>query len=204
MAILVAAMMLTLTGSGAQPSRAHNVVENRSPAPDSVVTSSPVTISIGTDDVLLDLGGAGRGFAIVVRDEAGLYYGDGCVSVLEHTMETTVALGEGGTYRVGYQFVSRDGHSLSEEYSFRFEPEPDHTPATGVLRAPECGIEPETPESAETIVPPPQHERSTGENYDEEQPAEQNLWLIAAGSALALVAIIALGVGSLRHRRAKS
>ena len=125
---------------GASPAYAHNVVEDRSPAPDSSVTDSPVTISLTTDDVFLDLSGETTGFGVAVRDSAGLYYGDGCVELSERTLTASAELGQAGTYEIIYQFVSADGHSLSESYEVAFEPGPSHTPVRGYNTPAECGV----------------------------------------------------------------
>ena len=129
----------------ASPAQAHNAVEQRIPAPGSTITQSPVAISISTDGNLLDLGGNSRGFGIALMDESGLYYGDGCVSVSEHAIQASVTFGEPGTYSIVYQFVSADGHSLSDSYEVTFAPVSDHTPAQGFSTPPECGLE-RTPE----------------------------------------------------------
>jgi hypothetical protein len=118
---------------------AHNVVEDRDPAPDSVVTLSPLTVSLGTNDEFLNAGGNTRGFVLLAQDAGGLYYGDGCVELLEHTMSATLALGEAGTYAILSQFVSGDGHSVQESYTIVFAPYAGHTPAPGSSEPPVCG-----------------------------------------------------------------
>ena len=130
---------------GASPAVAHNVVEDRTPAPGSTVTKSPVDISLTTNDMFLDLGGDASGFGVVIRDSAGLYFGDGCVSVIERTMSTSAELGAAGTYEITYQFVSADGHSLSESYEFDFAPNASHTPALGYDTPAQCGVPRDTP-----------------------------------------------------------
>lgn len=138
---------------GASPAMAHNVVEDRTPAPGSTVTESPVDISLTTNDIFLDLGGDASGFGVVVRDSAGLYYGDGCISVIERTMTASAELGVAGTYEITYQFVSADGHSLSESYEFTFAPTSSHTPAAGFDTPAECGVPRDTPPAqAEAVV----------------------------------------------------
>lgn len=122
------------------PAFAHNAVEELTPAPDEVVSESPLAFSLATDDMLLDLGGEAAGFGVVVRDATGLYYGDGCVVVDERTMSARVELGEAGTYSIVYQFVSADGHSLSETYDVTFDPPASHTPAPGFEGPAECGV----------------------------------------------------------------
>jgi len=141
-AALVLALGLLLVAS---PAQAHNAVDWRTPAPGTTLTESPVAISISTDGDLLDLGGNSRGFGIALMDESGLYYGDGCVSVSEHAIQASVTFGEPGTYSIVYQFVSADGHSLSDSYEVTFAPVSNHTPAQGFSTPPECGLE-RTPE----------------------------------------------------------
>ena len=130
---------------GASPAVAHNVVEDRTPAPGSTVTESPVDISLTTNDIFLDLGGDASGFGVVILDSAGLYFGDGCVSVIERTMSASAELGAAGTYEITYQFVSADGHSLSESYEFDFAPNASHTPALGYGTPAQCGVPRDTP-----------------------------------------------------------
>jgi methionine-rich copper-binding protein CopC len=119
----------------------HNVVLETNPEEGSTISDSPIDIRIVTNDKLLDLGGTGSGFAIVVRDVNGLYYGDGCVTVGEADMTTTAALGAAGDYTVTFRFVSADGHSLSDSFTFSFAPGSSHSPARGFFDPPVCGVE---------------------------------------------------------------
>ncbi len=123
----------------------HNVVVETSPVAGSTISDSPVDIRIVTNDKLRDLTGTGSGFAIVVRDASGLYYGDGCVTVGDNDMSATADLGNAGDYTVTFQFVSADGHSLSDSFDFTFNPSPGHVPASGFEEAPQCGVEPIMP-----------------------------------------------------------
>lgn len=191
---------VALALGSAAPALAHNVVEDRDPAADSVVTQSPVTVSISTNDSFLDTGDATRGFAIVAQDGAGLYYGDGCVNIDERTMSATIDLGRPGTYTVLYQFVSADGHTLQDSYTFVFEPGADHGPAVGLDAPPVCGATTEdlpVEESAPELIVPA-----------EEIPvvADDTVSVIPSivGIAVLLVLLIGLGVSGLRKRQAKS
>jgi methionine-rich copper-binding protein CopC len=140
---------------------AHNVVEERIPIPETTVTESPVEVSISTDDLFLDVGDNRGAFAIVMQDEAGLYYGDGCVELAERQMTASINLGDPGLYVVIYQFVSADGHALSESYSVYFEPEATHQPTQGIPVPPVCGVDyqpteellPVEPDTAEPAIP---------------------------------------------------
>jgi methionine-rich copper-binding protein CopC len=175
----------------ATPALAHNVVEERIPEPDSTVTESPVAISITSNDTYLDLSGAGQGFGIVVRDTQGLYYGDGCVVVEERTLQASASLGEAGTYEITYQFISADGHSLSNSYEFTFAPSESHLPAQGLASPPECGVLPEDavsfePQEAVTLEEP----LPIAQTYE---PAEEPQSPVLIAGFLALVAISVVG-----------
>jgi methionine-rich copper-binding protein CopC len=164
----------------ASPALAHNQVLTLTPEPDSIVSESPVAISIYTSDQLLDLGGEGRGFAIAVTDESGLYYGDGCVMVDATSMSASVPLGEQGLYTIIYQYVSADGHGLSDLYSFRFEPGESHIPSQGFQKAPVCGEEPAQVEAEPILIAAPK------------QAHEPNIGLIVAGIGVAVLATAVL------------
>lgn len=132
---LVAGLALGSTTSGF----AHNQVVRTTPADGEEWTESPVTLEVETLENLLDLGGNSAGFALVVLDEEGLFYGDGCVEVSGNVLRASADLGAPGVYEVVYQFVSEDGHTISDRYHFTFSPSPDHIPATGLATAPVCG-----------------------------------------------------------------
>jgi methionine-rich copper-binding protein CopC len=135
------------------PSFGHNAVLETTPAAGETISVSPVDIRIRTNDTLLDLGGTAAGFAIIVQDQAGLHFGDGCVSVGETDFSTQAELGAAGEYRVTYQFVSADGHGLSDSFSFDFAPDASHTPASGSAQAPQCaGAGREESDSDETTA----------------------------------------------------
>jgi copper resistance protein C len=174
----------------ASPAIAHNQVLTVSPEPDSVVTESPLAISITTSDQLLDLGGEGRGFAMTVTDESGLFYGDGCVIVDAATMSALVPLGEQGQYTITYQYVSADGHSLSDRYSVSFEPGETHVPRQGFAEAPVCGVESVVPDV--TAVEATEAEVDSFLSAAPESAQEPNAGLIVAGIGVAVLAIAVL------------
>lgn len=172
---------LTALGSTAL---AHNVVEDRVPVPESTITTSPVDVSIVTDNPFLDVGDNRGGFAIAMMDEDGLYYGDGCVELLERQMTASVALGGPGTYSVVYQFVSVDGHSVSENYTVEFQPGADHTPSTGKPDAPVCGAELVAPEEV-VDAKPLGGDVVTDATPQETTPAAANqTWVLVGGLVL--------------------
>ncbi len=130
-------------GWGAAPASAHNYIVGSSPAVDAVVTEQPGVFSVTTNDLLLDLGGTGSGSAMVITGPASapLFYGDGCATVSGATVETSAQLGAAGQYSVIWQTVSTDGHSISDEFTFDWQPSSGQTLANGAAAAPTCGTE---------------------------------------------------------------
>ncbi len=135
--IVLAAAVLTIVP--AMPAAAHNYVVSSTPAEGETLTAVPEFFVITTNDVLLDLTGEGAGFVMQVTDESGLFYGDGCVSVQGASMAMAGALGEAGDYTLAFQAISGDGHTISEELAFRYEPAAGAEPQAGVANAPDCG-----------------------------------------------------------------
>lgn len=179
---------------------AHNAVIESVPAPDSVVEQSPLAIRITTSDQLLDLGDAKRGFGIAVVDSAGLYYGDGCVQIDTTSLSATVLLGEAGVYSVIYQYVSADGHSLADQYSFTFSPGLDHQPTWGVSHPPLCGEgskrgKPEGPEATTPAI-----SDDVGSEQNIPPPQAPNTWLMGSGFAVAGLALVSLVILFARQR----
>ncbi|MCU1581739.1 MAG: copper resistance protein [Microbacteriaceae bacterium] len=122
----------------AAPAQAHNYLVQSTPSAGEVLTSLPARFSIITNDVLLNVA-HGSGFALQVRDQAGLYYGDGCVSVNGPGMSTAAALGAPGRYTVVWQLISTDGHTVSDEFTFTWKPaSADAVVSTGSKSAPDC------------------------------------------------------------------
>ena len=196
---VLATALLGALMMGAPPALGHNVVEDSTPTPGSTVTQSPITVSITTNDVFLDLGGDAQGFGIVVRDGAGLYYGDGCVTLVERTMSANVDLGGPGTYEVIYQFVSADGHSLSESYEFTFAPESNHTPAQGSDSPAECGVErsaaDEQPEPLTVATP------ATTEELPAQEDPPRDPILIVGFLSIVTIAVVVWIVWRVRQKR---
>ena len=139
-AVVVAAAAL---GWGAAPASAHNDVVGSSPAAAAVVTEQPGEFSVTTTDLLLDLDGTGSGTAMVVTGPASapMFYGDGCATVSGATIETAAQLGAAGEYTVIWQTVSTDGHSISDEFTFDWQPNADQVLADGAATAPACATE---------------------------------------------------------------
>ncbi|MCU1447397.1 copper resistance CopC family protein [Cryobacterium sp.] len=137
-ALLLGALTL---GIPAAPAFAHNSVLGTVPAADSVVTEQPGTITITTNDNLLDLSGEGAGSAMQVSGptDAPRYYGDGCATVAGPTLEAEVQLGQPGEYTVVWQTVSTDGHSISGTFAFTWQPDANQVLDAGSATPTACG-----------------------------------------------------------------
>lgn len=175
---------------------AHNNVVETTPSAGETITSSPVEVSLTTLEILLDLGGRSAGFAMVTRDQAGLYYGTGCVELTEDTMSTTVELGEPGDYEVVFQLVGADGHTISDRWSFTYAPTGDYVAAQGQSSPPVCGEEPEFSDS--TLAPSP---TVTSEPATSEADSTPGLGTLIAGVVGTLAAIGAISAVLLRRKR---
>lgn len=136
----------------AGPAQAHNSILSTVPADGDTVTEE-TEIVINTNDELLDLGGEAGGFAVVVSDSAGAYYGDGCVTVDGTTVTATPSLGSTpDTYTVQYQLVSRDGHTITGQFHFDWAPGTVTGDELSYASIPVCGIE---QEPIRTVEPSP-------------------------------------------------
>jgi methionine-rich copper-binding protein CopC len=132
---VVAGSVLVLSA----PAQAHNYLVASTPEAGSTLTELPTDFVLTTNGDLLDLGDAVGGFALQVRDSAGLFYGDGCVTVDGSSMTTPAELGEAGDYTLDWQVVSADGHSISGNLEFTWAPMTDGSAGAGSASAPVCG-----------------------------------------------------------------
>lgn len=140
-AVFGAALVAGVLAWSAAPASAHNYVVDLGPADGSVVTAQPESIFVTTSDALLDLDGSGASSGIQVSgpSDAPLYFGDGCVTVAGATAQTTAQLGAAGEYTVTWQVVSTDGHPISDNFSFDWQPGADVALAEGSATPPDCG-----------------------------------------------------------------
>lgn len=138
--------LVTLAGAvvlvTAAPARAHSVIVASTPAEGETLTELPEAFSVTANETLLDLGGQGV-FQLQIRDAAGGYYGDGCVSIVDATMSAEPVLGESGDYEMLWQVVSADGHPVSGEIAFSWEAPAGFEPAASHAAVPECGVDPD-------------------------------------------------------------
>jgi copper resistance protein C len=169
----------------ASPAQAHNYLVASTPTAGSTITEVPETFSVTTNEALRDLSGDGAGFAIEVTDAEGLYYGDGCVSITDSTVSMGSALGNAGDYRMLWQLVSADGHTVSGEVDFTWAPVAESDTTPGLATRPDCG--------GQTAATPP--ESATVPAVRGEANLTDVLWIggaiaaaLAAGAVTLLVA----------------
>lgn len=125
---------------GASPALAHNFDVSSTPGENEVLTTLPEEFVVTMNDNLLDLGGAGGGFAMQVAGADGLYYGDGCVAVSGSSVSMAAALGPAGDYTLTWQVISADGHTVAGEIPFSWDPAADAAaPSAGADTPPACG-----------------------------------------------------------------
>ena len=169
----------------ATPSAAHSVIVDSTPTAGETLTELPAEFGVTANETLLDVAD-GAGFAIQVRDEAGLYYGTGCLSIVDASMTTPAALGAAGEYTMVYQLVSADGHTLGGEIPFRWEPPAGFEPEEGSAAAPACGNGP-APNPGPGVSEDPSS-----------MPLTEAIWIGAAVLAVGIAVAIAIVVTTRR------
>lgn len=198
-AAIAAVSILSVAGTAS----AHNFVVSTTPAEGEALTTLPDRFDITTNDALLDVTGNADAFVFNIIDADGLYYGDGCVSVEGNAMFTDAALGTAGTYTIEYQLVSADGHTVSGDYTFEWEPAEGEPVSVGWDTPAECGVD-RTPEPSESPSAEPTEEPSAAPT---EEPTDSQdagvtydlLWVGGAVAALVVAGIVLLAL--LRRRR---
>lgn len=197
----VIAALLALGGAlvVASPAQAHNYLVQSTPQAGEVLTELPAQFSITTNDALLNIGGNGAGFALQVKDKDGLYYGDGCIDVEGTEMSTRAALGAPGSYEVIWQVISTDGHTVSNEFSFTWQPSSAAEASVGSKTPPDCNgaLKPNTSEGATAAPTAPAPARAA--DGDE---VSALLWIGGAVLAVGLAIAVTLMLTSRKKPQA--
>jgi len=182
-ALLVAASA-ALVVVPALPASAHNYLVSSTPAEDAVVTEQPGTVSLETNDDLLEVE---DGAVIQVRGPDGRFYGDGCTAVAGASAETQVVLGAPGEYTVGWKVVSTDGHPISGTWAFTWQPVDGIALAEGSDEPGACGG---TSAAAPEASAPADESDAPGESSEAASAAPTDALWIVGGVLLAAVAAI--------------
>lgn len=162
---------------------AHDPVTTSTPSPGQVLTTVPPVFSVSAAQPMLDLSGDAAGFGLQVTDAAGLYYGDGCLTVEGDTVSMPATLGAPGDYTLTYQYVSSDGHTLSDTIAFSFAPTDAAEARPGLTDPPVCGQALPEPSSSATAEPEP----TTAETPVPElspEPADESAVVLAIVAAI--------------------
>lgn len=193
---LVGALAVGFALAIATPAVAHNFIVSSTPADGETLTELPEQWQITTNETLLDLGGQGAGFALLVSDEQGLFYGDGCVTIEDASLSMPAALGTDGAYTLTYQFVSADGHTLSGELPFSWQASAGFEPHVGLTEPPVCGetASAPAPEPTATAQPDPEvtdEPVADAEPIEPTEPVSDAVSPIVVGVAFAVVVAVA-------------
>lgn len=122
----------------ATSAQAHNSRISSTPSPGQVLTELPSEFTLTTNGILSNITGNGSGFALLVTDSAGKYYGEGCVTVSGPGISTPAVLGAAGKYTLFWQVISTDDHIVSESFPFTWQPPAGFVPSVGSTKAPDC------------------------------------------------------------------
>ncbi len=189
----------------ATPAAAHNSIVSSTPEEGEALTVLPDQWQITTNENLLDLDGEGAGFALLVSDDQGQFYGDGCVVVQEASMLMPAALGADGSYTVTYQLISTDGHTLSGELPFSWQAPADFEPHVGLAEPPICGetASAPAPEPTESTQPEPSPE-TTVDAEPVEPVSDEMSPLIAVVIFMVVLAIAAVVTATILRARSRN
>lgn len=195
---LTGLLAVAAIGLTAAPAQAHNSLVSSTPAADEVVTEQPGVFAVTTNDAILEAGGSSNAIQVRGPGAEPLYYGDGCMTVQGTSLTTPVQLGQAGEYTVVWQVVSADGHPISGEYTFTWQPAEGQELAAGLAAAPVCGesqepVESGTPSPEPTFTTQSTESASTaGPIESEDTSAEPNnlLWIGAAVAILLVAAAV--------------
>lgn len=204
----IAALVLAagIVAGTAAPALAHDPVATTDPVDGAVITTAPAAFSVTTSQPMLDLGGDGAGFGIQVTDAAGLFYGDGCVTVDGATLSMPATLGAAGAYTMVFQYISSDGHTTSGTVSFTYAPTDASTASPGSPTPPTCGVPVATPSATPSATAPADPSPSaapTGSDPGQAQggDGESSAVLAIVGGLGALLAVAAVVIAVVVRRR---
>jgi methionine-rich copper-binding protein CopC len=180
---------------------AHAAVIGSTPQDGSTVTAQPGAFSVVLNEPMLSVPGAASSSAMRLTDAAGRFYGDGCTTVDGASISLDAQLGAAGDYTLTYQVVSADGHTVSGDIGFAFEPADGAAGAEGAVAAPVCGAATESDASESTAS------ANQGVPAETDEPAAEAgsqppFLAIGVLAVLAVLAVIAYRTNRLRNDRA--
>ncbi|RQP13030.1 MAG: copper resistance protein CopC [Microbacteriaceae bacterium] len=175
----VAAAGLALVLVTPPAAEAHSAYVTSTPETGAVLDELPPEFSVTMNETLLSSAGDAA-FALRVLGPGGLYYGDGCLRIVDRTVATDAAIGPAGEYVLEWQVVSADGHPVSGVVPFTWTGEATEEGRTSPAV---CG-EPSTPEQG-----------ASGHHDDDgaaEVPLGDAVWIVAAVLVIAVAVTVTL------------
>ncbi|RZS64436.1 hypothetical protein EV187_2823 [Agromyces ramosus] len=193
-ALLVAASA-ALVVVPALPAAAHNYLVSSAPAAGAVLTEQPGTVSLETNDDLLEVE---DGAVIQVRGPDGRFYSDGCTAVAGPSAETKVVLGAPGEYTVAWKVVSTDGHPISGTWAFTWQPAEGVELGDGSDEPLACG----GGSAGDAVVSTPEPSTDATTQGSDAAATSSPLDALWIGGGVLLAAIAAIGTWLVVRRRA--
>ncbi len=152
------------------PLPAHASIVDTNPQDGATITTLPEAFTVTANEDVLAVEGSTSN-VILITDQDGLYYGDGCTVASGPTLSTAATLGEAGVYTMRYGLVSADGHPIEGVATFAWEPGDDAAAVTGMASAPTCGAtSPSATPTAEPTTEPTAEPTDSAEPTTTSQP----------------------------------
>lgn len=120
------------------PIPAHAAIADTNPQDGATIETLPDAFTVTASEEVLAIDGSASN-AILISDQDGRYYGDGCTTASGSTLSTTATLGDAGLYTMRYGLVSSDGHPIEGVVTFAWQPADDAAAVPGLASPPTCG-----------------------------------------------------------------
>jgi methionine-rich copper-binding protein CopC len=199
-AVAAALFALALALAPAAGASAHDYLVDSTPKAGSTQTEPLGQVSLTFNDVVLDLAGDGASSLLQVTgpDGASTHFETGCPTITDRVVTAPVALGGPGVYRMTWQIVSADGHTVSDSIEFTYSPPAGTSAAKGSDSRPACGRAAGDANTGATSAATPQ----ASENGTTASGSSGALIIvIVIAGVIVLLAIVAVVVLVLTRRR---
>lgn len=165
-AALVAAGLLVIFA--ASPASAHAHLVKIDPADKAAISTALTKVTLTFDEAMREPA------AIVVTDASGARVDKGVAQVLDKTATARLQIVDPGRYTIAYRVVSDDGHPVTGQSTFTYQPAGSATPSATAATG-----------GASTEADP-------HANHQEQQGGTGNGWMIGGIAGLALLGGFAL------------
>lgn len=153
----------------ASPASAHAHLVKIDPADKAAVRTALTKVTLTFDEAMREPA------AIVVTDPTGARVDKGAAQVVDKIATAQLQVGKPGSYTIAYRVVSDDGHPVTGQTTFTYQPVGSPTPSAPAGEA-----------SAKVSAADPQA------NHHQEQGGTGNGWIIGGIAGLGLLGGIAL------------